>query len=373
MSLLGSLGDRWLDLRNRLLSSPRFQDLATRFPLTRPISRKRSKDLFDLLAGFTYSQVLYAVVRLNFLESLRQGPLESADIARRIGWPADRTARLLKAAAAIDLLEVTSTGAYGLGIHGAALLGNPWIGRFVEHHHLLYEDLADPLALLRGQRTDTSLRRFWAYAGSASPETARPEETSAYTQLMAASQQAVAGEILAAYDFGQHRHLMDVGGSNGTFIVRAAARHPALALTLFDLPGVVSHARDSDAIRDLGGRLSVHGGSFLSDPLPQGADVITLIRILHDHDDESVLKLLKAVRAALAPGGKLVVAEPFSGLKSTAAVTDAYFDLYFTAMGQGRTRTVAEIGRIASTAGFATIRAVPTRMPLITGLAVLSI
>ena len=123
-------------------------------------------------------------------------------------------------------------------------LGNPWIGRFVEHHHLLYEDLADPLALLRGQRTDTSLRRFWAYAGSASPETARPEETSAYTQLMAASQQAVAGEILAAYDFGQHRHLIDVGGSNGTFIARAAARHPALALTLFDLPGVVSHARE---------------------------------------------------------------------------------------------------------------------------------
>ena len=85
------------------------------------------------------------------------------------------------------------------------------------------------------------------------------------------------------------------------------------------------------------------------------------------------MKLLKAVRAALAPGGKLVVAEPFSGLKSTAAVTDAYFDLYFTAMGQGRTRTVAEIGRIASTAGFAAIRPVPTRMPLITGLAVLSI
>ncbi len=42
------------------------------------------------------------------------------------------------------------------------------------------------------------------------------------------------------------------------------------------------------------------------------------------------------------------MAEPFSGLKSTAAVTDAYFDLYFAAMGQGRTRTVAEIGRMAS-------------------------
>jgi hypothetical protein len=27
---------------------------------------------------------------------------------------------------------------YTLGIHGAALAGNPWIAKFIEHHHLLY-------------------------------------------------------------------------------------------------------------------------------------------------------------------------------------------------------------------------------------------
>lgn len=372
MTLLAQIQDRWRDARNRLLADPRFQDLAVRLPLTRPISRKRSKDLFDLLAGFSYSQVLYCTVRLNLFEMLRHGPLSTADIARRIGWPVDRCGRLLKAAAAIDLLETTSSGNFTLGIHGAALLGNPWIARFIEHHHLLYADLADPLPLMRGDGGDHSLKRFWAYAGSDSPESAAPERTRAYTELMAASQQAVASEILAAYDFGRHRQLMDVGGSNGTFLTRAGALHPELGLTLFDLPGVVTHAQGLEGVRRLGGRLRVAGGSFLTGPLPRGADVITLIRILHDHDDESVLALLTNVRSALAPGGKLVVAEPFAGDRATAGVTDAYFNLYFAAMGQGRTRTVAEIGGLGKAVGFAEIRAVPTRMPLITGVAVLS-
>jgi len=60
---------------------------------------------------------------------------------------------------------------------------------------------------------------------------------------MAASQEAVAAEILSAYDFGQHSHLIDVGGSNGTFIAAAARKHDQLKLTLFDLPAVAGIAR----------------------------------------------------------------------------------------------------------------------------------
>ena len=60
MSLLGRASDQWRSFRNGLLASPRFQKFAVDFPLFRPVSRQRSRQLFDLLAGFTYSQVLYA-------------------------------------------------------------------------------------------------------------------------------------------------------------------------------------------------------------------------------------------------------------------------------------------------------------------------
>ena len=67
---------------------------------------------------------------------------------------------------------------------------------------------------------------------------------------MAASQQAIAAEILASYNFGTHRHLLDVGGGDGSFIAAAAARYPQLAFTLFDLPAVAALARRNPRMRE---------------------------------------------------------------------------------------------------------------------------
>jgi demethylspheroidene O-methyltransferase len=66
--------DCWIDWRNRLLSDPRFQRWAADFPLTRPIARSRAKGLFDLVAGFVYSQTLAACVRLDLFPILGGGP-----------------------------------------------------------------------------------------------------------------------------------------------------------------------------------------------------------------------------------------------------------------------------------------------------------
>jgi demethylspheroidene O-methyltransferase len=352
MSLAGAAADRWRGFRNRLLASPRFQKFAIEFPPFRPIARRRSRALFDLLAGFTYSQVLYATVKLGLIDMLQGPALTGPALAARVGWPAGRLERLLKAAVSLEILELTSTGAYTLGQHGAALAGNPWIAKFIAHHHLLYDDLADPLALLSGDRKDNKLKEFWNY--SATPHAA------SYTALMAASQQAVAAEILAAYDFGRHRQLIDVGGSNGTFLAAARSRYPQLRLSLFDLPAVAEIARVN-----LGNDVEIHPGSFLTDELPKGADVATLIRVAHDHDDDSVLKILSAIKHMLPPGGVLIVAEPLSGIAATAPIADAYFGTYFAAMGQGRTRTATELGRLAAAAGFTSTTAIRTRNPVV--------
>jgi demethylspheroidene O-methyltransferase len=352
MSLAGAAADRWRGFRNRLLASPRFQKFAVEFPPFRPIARQRSRALFDLLAGFTYSQVLYATVKLGLIEMLQGPALTGPELAARLGWPLDRLEKLLKASVSLEILEQTSTGAYTLGKHGAALAGNPWIAKFIAHHHLLYDDLADPLALLSGAKKDNKLKEFWNY--SATPHAA------SYTALMAASQQAVAAEILAAYDFGRHRQLLDVGGSNGTFLAAVRARHPQLRLSLFDLPAVAEIAR-----ANLGNDVEIHPGSFLTDELPKGADAVTLIRVAHDHDDDSVLKVLSAIRRMLPPGGVLILAEPLSGIAATAPIADAYFGAYFAAMGQGRTRSAAELGRLAATAGFTSTTTIKTRNPVV--------
>ena len=150
--------DRALGLRDRLVSDPRFRRLAARFPPTRALARRRAGALFDLCAGFVYSQVLLACVRLRLFDMLRDGPLTAAEIAGRTRLPPDAAARLLGAAVSLRLLDRRGGERYGLGPLGAAMPGNSGLAAMVEHHAILYADLADPVALLR-DGGDTGLSR----------------------------------------------------------------------------------------------------------------------------------------------------------------------------------------------------------------------
>ena len=100
-----SWSDRYLAVRDRWLSNPKFQRWAAAFPLTRPTARKRARALFDVCAGFVYSQILYACVRLKLFEILAEGPQSAADIATRLSVPLDSTERLLEAAVSLRLVS----------------------------------------------------------------------------------------------------------------------------------------------------------------------------------------------------------------------------------------------------------------------------
>ena len=368
--------DRVCAARDRLLASARFQRWAAGFPLTRPIARRRARALFDLCAGFVYSQVLTACVRLRVCEILFEAPLDLDTLANRLGLRPDAADRLLGAAVALQLASRRGDGRYALGPLGAALIGNPAIGAMVRHHALLYADLADPERLLRrgedpNGHTTTALGRYWAYAGAESPAALPANQVEDYTALMAASQPLVADEVLDAYRFHRHRCLLDVGGGDGSFLSAAARRVPRLRVMLFDLPPVAAQAearfaREGLVARDgVAGRATAFGGDFRTDELPRGADIISLVRVVHDHDDATALALLQAARRALPPRGTLLLAEPMSGTPGAEPVGDAYFAFYLLAMGSGRPRSADALAALLAQAGFDRVRLVPTRQPLL--------
>ena len=364
-----SLLDRARDLRDRLVADPAFRRWAARFPLTRPIARRRARALFDLCAGFVYSQVLAACVRLRVFDLLSEGPQTVPAIAARTELPPEAAARLLGAAAALGLVSRRSGGRYGLGPLGAAMVGNPGLAAMVEHHAILYADLRDPVALLRGDgRGGTGLARYWPYAGDRAAAGLGAAAVAGYSALMAASQPLVAEEVLGAYDLRRHRCLLDVGGGEGGFLCAAGAAAPELRLVLFDLPAVAERGAARLAAAGLGGRASAVGGDFMADPLPGGADVVSLVRVLHDHDDGGALAVLRAARRALPPDGTLLLAEPMSGTPGAEPVGEAYFGFYLLAMGRGRPRTPGEIGALLRAAGFTGVRSRPTRTPLLTSV-----
>ncbi len=356
--------DRIFAMRDRMLARPGFQRWVARFPLSRGFARRKEKALFGIIAGFVYTQVLTAGLRLGLYDLLKQGPLPLETIAVRIGLAPDEARRLIKASVALELLSERSGGRYGLGDLGSAVAATPAFASIIEHNAIFYRDLSDPVRLLKGDYRHTQLSSFWSYAHSDAPEALSPETVAAYTAFMAESQVLIADDILDAYSMAGHRHLLDVGGGDGTFIAAAGRRAPHLQLTLFDLPAVAERAKAKLGDPDLSPRVRIAGGSFLDDPLPMGADVATLIRVLLDHDDRTVLRILARVREALPPGGTLLIAETLAGTPAS----DAYFGFYLMAMGRGASRSEDELAALLKKSGFSNINRVQTFRATLTGL-----
>lgn len=367
---LARVQDRVLGWRDRCIADPEFRRRSAGSWWGGWVARRRAARLFDLVAGFVYSQVLLACVRLRAFELLAEGPQSVAALAPRLGLDLPAAQRLVAAAVALQLMEHRRGGRVGLGPLGAPMVGNAAVAAMVEHHAVLYSDLRDPVALLRGE-APSGLAGYWPYAtGSGGAGRMSPERVAEYSALMSASQSLVTDELLDAYDLRRHRCLLDVGGGEGRFLAAVAQRAPHLKLMLFDLPPVVERARQELEPRGLGERLHLVGGDFFVDPLPTGADLISLIRVAFDHPDERVLALLRAVRRALPMGGRLLLAEPMAATPGAEAMGDAYFGLYLFAMGQGRPRSAEELTALLKAAGFGAVRRLASRMPLHTQLLV---
>ena len=310
------LRDRFGALLDRWMTSAELYRWSRANALTRWITRRRTRQVFDLMAGFVYSQVLLACVRLRLLETVAEEPRTLPELAQACSVPAAGLQRLLNAAVALRLMELRGEGRYGLGALGAPIAGHAGIRAMIEHHAVLYQDMQDPVALLRDQLDQGRMSHYWPYALDKERDTRRQDWQA---------------EKIARYS---------------------------------DLPQVAALARGNFARQGFGARATAHGGSFLHDRLPTGADLVTLVRVAHDHPDADVAQLLRNIHDALPPGGTLLLAEPMAQHADAPPQGDAYFHFYLLAMGSGRLRTAAELGGLLKAAGFISIERVPNPMPL---------
>ena len=350
---------RW----TRWLADPRVQARMARLPLVRRLVRREGEALFDLVAGFCHSQVLMALVRLDLPAQLLERRADTATLAARCAMPDRGMELLLRAADALGLVR-QRRGLWRLTPRGAALAGVPGLAGMIDHHDVLYRDLADPVAFFRGE-VETELAGFWPYVfGAGAAED--PEAAARYSRLMADSQALVAEDTLSVLDLSDRQEVLDVGGGTGAFLAAVGGRHARPRLTLFDLPAVVPAAEARFAAAGLSPRVRIVPGSFRDTPLPTGADTLTLVRVLYDHADETVRPLLAAARDALPPGGRIVVSEPMTGDRRPERAGDAYYALYCHAMRTGHARSPGRIAELLAEAGFGDLRAHPAPRPFVT-------
>ena len=102
------------------------------------------------------------------------------------------------------------------------------------------------------------------------------------------------------------RSIVDVGGGAGAFLADVLRRRPGLHGTLVDLPTTVAGAASLLETAGVTDRVTVSGQSFF-DPLPAGADLYVLRRVLPDWKEPDQLRVLRRCADAMQPSSRLVV------------------------------------------------------------------
>lgn len=174
---------------------------------------------------------------------------------------------------------------------------------------------------------------------------AHPDQRAVFDASMTAKSAGDIPALLEAVDFAPFTTVCDVGGGVGHLLHAILDRHEHISGTVFELPHVAA-----DVVVRADRRLSAHAGDFFTDPVP-GADLSVLMHVIHDWDDESAERILRAVAAGNEPGSALILFEAL--LPDDAAPHPVkMLDLIMLSCTGGRERTVAEYRHLLDAAGY---------------------
>lgn len=201
-----------------------------------------------------------------------------------------------------------------------------------------------------------------------------PPEGTAQVAAFEASMAAGVGPAVealrmhAARVFGTHDRLLDVGGGDGTLAAELLSERPELVADVYNLPAVAPLVARTRERKGVGGRLGFVVGDFLAEQLPAGYDVLSFVRVLHDWPPEVVGELLAKARAALPPGGRVLVCEEFRTPERLAA---QFFWSYFLIGVDGCTsmlRTTDHYTRTLAALGFTDIAVLAGPFDVVVGV-----
>jgi hypothetical protein len=191
---------------------------------------------------------------------------------------------------------------------------------------------------------------------------ADPERAAVFNEAMTSFSGMTAAAAVDAYDFGQAKKVVDVGGGHGLLLAMILRKHPALRGVLHDLPNVLSGATGLLAAQGVADRCETVAGDFF-ESVPEGADLYTIKAVLHDWSDEACTRILRNIHRAAAPGAKLVVIEAVIEAGNGPQI-GKFLDLEMLTMTDGgRERTREEFAQLFAASGFHLERVVQTPAP----------
>lgn len=175
-----------------------------------------------------------------------------------------------------------------------------------------------------------------------------PDIGAAFGALMSGRAASFVPDLVKAYEWSGHDHVVDVGGGTGLLLAELLQEHPAMTATLVDLPALVPHARARFDAVGVSDRVAAVEGSMFA-PLPAGGDLYVLASILHDWSDQDAATILRRCAEAAGPGQRILVVDRTSDHGNPLTFT--FMNLLMLAFLGGRERTIAEFATLGEAAG----------------------
>ncbi len=177
-----------------------------------------------------------------------------------------------------------------------------------------------------------------------------PAKADDFARFMTATTALAEQFIFSSHDFAPFSLAVDVGGNHGSLLLRMLSLQPAARGILFDLPTVTALAPPVLAAHPNGARVEVVSGSFF-ESVPAGGDLYLLKQILHDWKDPECLAILRNIRAAIAPGGRLAVVDRL--MPEEIRPHPSYkMDLYMMLLLGAQERKLSEFEALFAQSGF---------------------
>jgi len=174
---------------------------------------------------------------------------------------------------------------------------------------------------------------------------AHPEIAAAFDAIMGPAGHGTPDpEILINGDWDSVKTVVDVGGGTGALLAEILRAHAQVQGTLVDFPKTVARAAPTFEAAGVADRVQTIGQSFF-DPLPAGADLYVLSKVLNDWPDRETVAILKRCAEAARPAGRIVIS---GGVSPDDAPTSLSIE---TVLLGGKTNTLAEVRELAREAG----------------------
>lgn len=317
--------------------------------------------IFQLLNGGYIAGALACVAQLGIPDLVEHGPKSADELARAIGADPSALYRLLRSTACVGVLSEGADGKFSETPMSAVLRSNAnpslrsfasmsgrdWHARGWAHLEYCVRTGKQALDKVYG----TPIFQYFAQ---------HPEEAQAFNQAMTDLSTLDSPAVADAYSFGEIHSIVDVGGGHGLLLATILARNPHLKGTLYEVPHVVEGAKNGP-LKPVMDRCTLASGDMFS-TVPAGADAYIMKHIIHDWPDDVCIKILKACRKAVNPGGKLLVVDNVI-LPGNEFAPGKFLDIQMLIFPGGCERTEKQFRELFAASGWKLSRVIPTAVP----------